>query len=96
MPFAQQAQELLSELCPCALLCAAYPATSHAATPYDLVLPPLVCRIDFKIRKIFLDNKWVKLQIWDTAGQERFRTITSGVQSPLPPVLLLLLLLLFA
>lgn len=37
------------------------------------------CRIDFKIKKIFLDNKWVKLQIWDTAGQERFRTITSGM-----------------
>jgi Ras-related protein Rab-8A len=37
-----------------------------------------VCSIDFKIKKIFLDNKWVKLQIWDTAGQERFRTITSG------------------
>eukprot|EP00882_Tetradesmus_deserticola_P003552 GHRQ01003760.1.p1 GENE.GHRQ01003760.1~~GHRQ01003760.1.p1 ORF type:complete len:219 (+),score=97.91 GHRQ01003760.1:332-988(+) len=34
--------------------------------------------IDFKIKKIFLDNKWVKLQIWDTAGQERFRTITSA------------------
>ena len=38
----------------------------------------LPCRIDFKIKKILLDNKWVKLQIWDTAGQERFRTITSG------------------
>lgn len=36
------------------------------------------CRIDFKIKKILLDNKWVKLQIWDTAGQERFRTITSA------------------
>ena len=35
-------------------------------------------RIDFKIKKILLDNKWIKLQIWDTAGQERFRTITSG------------------
>lgn len=34
--------------------------------------------IDFKIKKIFLDNKAVKLQIWDTAGQERFRTITSA------------------
>jgi Ras-related protein Rab-8A len=34
--------------------------------------------IDFKIKKIFLDNKWVKLQIWDTAGQERFRTITTA------------------
>jgi len=35
-------------------------------------------RIDFKIKKILIDNKWIKLQIWDTAGQERFRTITSG------------------
>ncbi|KAL0055152.1 hypothetical protein WJX82_007852 [Trebouxia sp. C0006] len=34
--------------------------------------------IDFKIKKIMLDNKWIKLQIWDTAGQERFRTITSA------------------
>ena len=36
------------------------------------------CRIDFKIKKVLIDGKWVKLQIWDTAGQERFRTITSG------------------
>lgn len=36
------------------------------------------CRIDFKIKKIMIDGKWVKLQIWDTAGQERFRTITSA------------------
>jgi GTPase SAR1 family protein len=35
--------------------------------------------IDFKIKKVLIDGKWVKLQIWDTAGQERFRTITSGV-----------------
>eukprot|EP01024_Parvocaulis_polyphysoides_P046252 TRINITY_DN43464_c0_g1_i1.p1 TRINITY_DN43464_c0_g1~~TRINITY_DN43464_c0_g1_i1.p1 ORF type:complete len:210 (-),score=36.41 TRINITY_DN43464_c0_g1_i1:293-922(-) len=34
--------------------------------------------IDFKIKKVFLDGKWIKLQIWDTAGQERFRTITSA------------------
>lgn len=34
--------------------------------------------IDFKIKKVLLDGKWVKLQIWDTAGQERFRTITSA------------------
>lgn len=34
--------------------------------------------IDFKIKKIFLDNKSIKLQIWDTAGQERFRTITTA------------------
>ena len=36
------------------------------------------CRIDFKIKKLLLNGKWIKLQIWDTAGQERFRTITSG------------------
>ncbi|KDD73539.1 Ras family protein, partial [Helicosporidium sp. ATCC 50920] len=34
--------------------------------------------IDFKIKKVLIDGKWVKLQIWDTAGQERFRTITSA------------------
>jgi len=39
---------------------------------------PGMCRIDFKIKKVLIDGKWVKLQIWDTAGQERFRTITSG------------------
>lgn len=38
------------------------------------------CRIDFKIKKVLIDGKWVKLQIWDTAGQERFRTITSGAR----------------
>lgn len=32
--------------------------------------------IDFKIKKINVDEKRVKLQVWDTAGQERFRTIT--------------------
>ena len=32
--------------------------------------------IDFKIKKINVDDKRVKLQVWDTAGQERFRTIT--------------------
>ena len=32
--------------------------------------------IDFKIKRISLDGKNVKLQIWDTAGQERFRVIT--------------------
>eukprot|EP00210_Caulerpa_lentillifera_P003720 g3553.t1 len=34
--------------------------------------------IDFKIKTINVDNKWIRLQIWDTAGQERFRTITSA------------------
>ena len=46
------------------------------------VLTAVTCRIDFKIKKILIDNKWIKLQIWDTAGQERFRTITSGRQTP--------------
>ncbi len=32
--------------------------------------------IDFKIKKIDVDGKRIKLQVWDTAGQERFRTIT--------------------
>lgn len=34
--------------------------------------------IDFKIKRIVIDNKRYKLQIWDTAGQERFRTITTN------------------
>ena len=49
----------------------------------EVILP---CRIDFKIKKILIDNKWIKLQIWDTAGQERFRTITSGELCPLSMV----------
>jgi Ras-related protein Rab-1A len=34
--------------------------------------------VDFKIGKLNVDSKSVKLQIWDTAGQERFRTITKS------------------
>lgn len=51
-------------------------------TPQDVCLCEITLsnlfRIDFKIKKVLIDGKWVKLQIWDTAGQERFRTITSG------------------
>jgi len=32
--------------------------------------------LDFKIKTIKIDNKYIKLQIWDTGGQERFKTIT--------------------
>ena len=28
--------------------------------------PHLLCSIDFKIKKVLIDGKWVKLQIWDT------------------------------
>ena len=32
--------------------------------------------IDFKCKKIKINDLVVKLQVWDTAGQERFRTIS--------------------
>lgn len=34
--------------------------------------------VDFKIKTIKINDKFVKLQIWDTAGQERFKTITTS------------------
>jgi small GTP-binding protein len=34
--------------------------------------------IDFRLRRLRVDGRSVKLQIWDTAGQERFRTITAS------------------
>ncbi|CAD8088748.1 unnamed protein product [Paramecium primaurelia] len=33
--------------------------------------------VDFAVKRMFINNQPVKLQIWDTAGQERFRTAIS-------------------
>ena len=34
--------------------------------------------VDFRVKTILLDGKYIKLQIWDTAGQEKFRAITKS------------------
>jgi len=34
--------------------------------------------VDFKMKKVQLNDKLCKLQIWDTAGQERYRTIVAS------------------
>jgi len=34
--------------------------------------------IDFRIKHICVDDKYIRLQIWDTAGQERYRAITTS------------------
>ncbi|KAJ3820960.1 ras family-domain-containing protein [Lentinula raphanica] len=34
--------------------------------------------VDFRVHRMDVNGKKVKLSIWDTAGQERFRTITSS------------------
>ncbi|KAG9043978.1 hypothetical protein FS837_008934 [Tulasnella sp. UAMH 9824] len=34
--------------------------------------------VDFRVSKMEVGGRRVKLSIWDTAGQERFRTITSS------------------
>jgi len=34
--------------------------------------------VDFKMKKVTLNDRVVKLQVWDTAGQERYRTIVSS------------------
>ncbi|EFA03965.1 ras-related protein Rab-18 [Tribolium castaneum] len=36
----------------------------------------LTIGVDFKTKKLTVDDNTVKLAIWDTAGQERFRTLT--------------------
>ena len=32
--------------------------------------------VDFKIKTLKVDQKFIKMQVWDTAGQECFRSIT--------------------
>ncbi|CAK58803.1 unnamed protein product (macronuclear) [Paramecium tetraurelia] len=34
--------------------------------------------VDFKIKKLQVDEKNVKMQIWDTAGQEKYQTLTQN------------------
>ncbi|XP_020651110.3 ras-related protein Rab-44 isoform X1 [Pogona vitticeps] len=32
--------------------------------------------IDYRIKNLFVDDKWFALQLWDTAGQERYHSLT--------------------
>ena len=34
--------------------------------------------VDFRFRRVKVNNQTIKLQIWDTAGQERFRAISAS------------------
>lgn len=34
--------------------------------------------VDFKIKTMTVNGKYIKVSLWDTAGQDRFRTITSS------------------
>ena len=34
--------------------------------------------LDFKVKRMVIDGKPIKLQVWDTAGQEQYRTITKS------------------
>lgn len=47
----------------------------YADDKFSCSTPPTL-GVDFRVRKINVDSKVVKLQLWDTAGHERFRTIT--------------------
>ena len=33
--------------------------------------PLCVLGVDFRVKKLLVDNKYYALQLWDTAGQER-------------------------
>lgn len=47
-----------------------YSDNIFSATPCSTV------GIDFKLKTLKVDNRYIKVQIWDTAGQERFRSVT--------------------
>jgi small GTP-binding protein len=51
-------------------------SAENKALKLDSSLPTI--GIDFKIKRVTIDDQKVKLQIWDTAGQERYRTITTS------------------
>jgi len=44
--------------------------------------------IDFKIKRVEVNDMKFKMQIWDTAGQERFRTITAAYYKAASGILL--------
>ena len=39
---------------------------------------PSTVGIDYKCKRLFIDEENFKVQVWDTAGQERFRTLTNA------------------
>ena len=45
--------------------------------------------VDFKVKKIEIDDKLIKMQIWDTAGHEKFRTITTSYYKSAHAILIL-------
>ncbi len=45
--------------------------------------------VDFKIKHLEVNKKYVKLQIWDTAGQERFKSITTAYYRGVNGILLI-------
>ena len=39
---------------------------------------PSTVGIDYKCKRLFIEEENFKVQVWDTAGQERFRTLTNA------------------